>query len=126
MGTLGEGEDEFVSEADWDTESLGEFASDSIFEYREYARSGREASTEAVSALVRAGLLLSLARPRLPDPAAWAAFLKQNDISRLEASDALGAYSSTDMSAPVAVPSVASTWATAWAGCRHCLTIASR
>lgn len=54
-----------MSEADWDTELLGEAATDSIFEYREYARSGRDATPDAVSALARAGLLLSLARPRL-------------------------------------------------------------
>lgn len=107
MGALREGEDEFVSEADWDTELLGEAASDSIFEFRSYTRSGREATPDAVSALARAGLLLSLARPRLPDPAAWAAFLKQNDISRLEASDAVGAYSTVGTDGTVAVPSVA-------------------
>jgi hypothetical protein len=93
MGVGGEDGDEGVPEAEWDTESLGESASDSIFEYRGYARTGREATPDAVSALARAGLLLSLARPRLPDPAAWAAFLKRHDISRLEASNAFGAHS---------------------------------
>jgi hypothetical protein len=104
MGMVSEGH-EGVPEAGWDTESLGEFASDSIFEYRGYARSGREATPEAFSALVRAGLLLSIARPRIPDPAAWAAFLKQHDISRLEASDAFGAHSSVGMEGNANVPS---------------------
>lgn len=106
MGLVSEDGDGGVPEAEWDTESLGEFASDSIFEYRGYAQSGRETTPEAVSALARAGLLLSLARPRLPDPAAWAAFLKRHDISRLEASDAFGAYSTVGTDGAVAVPSV--------------------
>src|SRR5689334_14945499 len=103
MGTVGENGDEGVPETGWDTESLGEFASDSIFEYRVYARNGRGFAPEAVSALARAGLLLSIAR--LPDPAAWAAFLKRHDISRLDASDAFGAYSTADTDGAVAGPS---------------------
>lgn len=84
MGAVSENGDEDLPEAGWDTESLGEAASDSIVEYRSYAQGGRETTPQAVSALARAGLLLSLARPRLPDPVAWAAFLKPHDISRVE------------------------------------------
>ena len=105
MGTVIGDEDVGVPERGWDTESLGEFASDSIFEYREYARNGRGFTPEAVSALARAGMLLSIARPRLPDPAAWAAFLKQHGIARLEASDAFGAYSTVGTDGAVAGPS---------------------
>jgi hypothetical protein len=102
MGAVSESGDEDLPEAGWDTESLGEASSDSIVEYRGYAQGGREASPEAVSALARAGLLLSLAHIRLSDPAAWAAFLKRHGISRLEASDALAASAATEAPRPVA------------------------
>lgn len=105
MGAVGVNGDGGVPEAGWDTDSLGEAASDSIVEYRGYAQCGREATPEAVSALARAGLLLSLARPRLPDPAAWAGFLKQYGISRMEASDASGAHSAVGTGVTVALPS---------------------